>query len=65
LQNLSEDSHIVPVCKLFFELAIVAGYGIGRCDGSQGGKFSASVFAPFLVPMFSLDKENSGLNILR
>ena len=53
-----------PVSKLFLASAVLPGFGICRCNGSQGGVGLWMVSAPFFVPVFPLDRNNSGLKFL-
>ena len=69
VESLREQPYQARVSKHFLALAIVSGFGVYRWDGSLGGVISEWPFLQslfhFFVLVFPLDKNISGLKILR
>jgi hypothetical protein len=68
-EPLREQLYQARVCKYFLASAIVSGFGVWGWEGTDSGEDSGWPFLQSLlhifVPAFPLDRNNSGLKILR
>ena len=68
-EPLREQLYQAPVSKYFLASAIVSGFGVWGWEGTDSGEDSGWPFLQSLlhifVPAFPLDRNNSGLKILR